>query len=830
MSLVRIYYKLSTENENDYELLAEVAETPTSGTFEGLVLNKTYNFKLTRVVEGVETDPVYATESTPDELDIFAPHYYSTGGMGDKWSISDDNYSPQAYYYKGINDRTYITWAKKGGPGFSREGGVLYFDHATRQYSATIAMGVLNEGATDSHLNPALIVADDGHLVTLQEIAHPGNIAVRRSANPEDPTGPWTQVATISIAPDGRSLAYPNIEKSHGMLLTYGRIGSSPGRQAGLAVSKDNGMTWSSNAFITIQDMYPDTETRDVRIYPIGVYTPENNGFHFVFNRRDVRAVAGGGSSYPECFYLYSPDGLTFYNAGKTWAKKAGNSNLITYAELKANCLIQSTVDAGNRKAKSVYVDRAHNIYLLIEHVDPTDNIATKTQYGYFEQGQWTFKDISVIVQGQANYDPASTNDRAGLIYPSSNSVQMFVKKYVPGNAYLQTALYRSMDKGDSWEFVRWMTIDENEAFIAGQVREMTMTQNMDNPPEGLFIAGFDEGNSLNDAVYFRPFNSFVKDYSGIAPTIGKSGFVTGTAFMASWTAVPQATNYLLDIATDSNFTSFVSGYQALSLASAYTTVTGLTQGTTYYYRVRAVVGGVTSPYSQTETASTTADLAYSTDLVFYGDVNSPNSSGAYMKNKRPDIQTPRFNGNGSVDWYDEANTRWWLPFTGNRFADGASIPMSQDELTLFFVFTPHSLDTVNGTRFLGNTDANQFGRFQFGADIVGGVSKFVWNVKESATVFTNITSAHTVTVGQKYLIELRASKSAGTFSMRINDEAPESKALPATLLSTAGNWRISRNSTTTYKGDMAVYGIAILSRHLSVEEAENWRNELKLL
>jgi len=90
------------------------------------------------------------------------------------------------------------------------------------------------------------------------------------------------------------------------------------------------------------------------------------------------------------------------------------------------------------------------------------------------------------------------------------------------------------------------------------------------------------------------------------APTANAAIGISQTDFTANWSSVAGATSYVLDVATDAAFTSFVPGYSNLNvgLVTNYN-VTGLTCGTTYYYRVRAVGCAATSPNSNVITVTT---------------------------------------------------------------------------------------------------------------------------------------------------------------------------------------------------------------------------------
>ncbi len=73
------------------------------------------------------------------------------------------------------------------------------------------------------------------------------------------------------------------------------------------------------------------------------------------------------------------------------------------------------------------------------------------------------------------------------------------------------------------------------------------------------------------------------------APGTISTANTTTTGVDLSWTTVSGATSYKLDVATDALFASIVSGYNDLTVAGLSQSVTGLTAGTTYYARVRAI-------------------------------------------------------------------------------------------------------------------------------------------------------------------------------------------------------------------------------------------------
>ena len=100
-------------------------------------------------------------------------------------------------------------------------------------------------------------------------------------------------------------------------------------------------------------------------------------------------------------------------------------------------------------------------------------------------------------------------------------------------------------------------------------------------------------------------------------PVTNDATGITQTSFDANWTSSAQATGYYLDVATNSNFNNKVNGYDNRNVGNVTTcNVTGLSAGTTYYFRLRSYNAVGTSGNSSTKSVITISAAPTATDAT----------------------------------------------------------------------------------------------------------------------------------------------------------------------------------------------------------------------
>ncbi len=110
--------------------------------------------------------------------------------------------------------------------------------------------------------------------------------------------------------------------------------------------------------------------------------------------------------------------------------------------------------------------------------------------------------------------------------------------------------------------------------------------------------------NGSGISSYSNTITAVTKSPVPSIPTADPASNITATSFTANWSSVSGALSYELDISTTNTFNNYVSGYQGLPVPTNIQNVTGLSSGTTYYYRVRSVSSGGISGNSNISTVS----------------------------------------------------------------------------------------------------------------------------------------------------------------------------------------------------------------------------------
>jgi hypothetical protein len=193
---------------------------------------------------------------------------------------------------------------------------------------------------------------------------------------------------------------------------------------------------------------------------------------------------------------------------------------------------------------------------------------------------------------------------------------------------------------------------DESNQPIAGADQVVTITASTASPNNWVTLVA--SGTIPANAVKVQVISEFVQKAQsdkgsvyldevsvgfGSGPTLPDAPAsyptftsVTSTGFTVNWTAVSGATSYKLDVSTSSTFGAgtYVSQAQDLTVITTSQAITGLTPGTTYYARVRAVNSAGASSSSAFGTQATTltpyqqylAGLGLATSVAFNADAN----------------------------------------------------------------------------------------------------------------------------------------------------------------------------------------------------------------
>lgn len=125
------------------------------------------------------------------------------------------------------------------------------------------------------------------------------------------------------------------------------------------------------------------------------------------------------------------------------------------------------------------------------------------------------------------------------------------------------------------------------------------------------------------DSTYFFRLRSYISGFISensdsikvsipivVPPIALEASDITSTSFVANWEVSSGATGYFIDVAIDSLFSNYLSGYENLNVGSVDSKiVSGLDMQTDYYYRIRATDDTNISPNSSIVNVRTNWEL-----------------------------------------------------------------------------------------------------------------------------------------------------------------------------------------------------------------------------
>ena len=194
-------------------------------------------------------------------------------------------------------------------------------------------------------------------------------------------------------------------------------------------------------------------------------------------------------------------------------------------------------------------------------------------------------------------------------------------------------------------------------------------------------------------------------------PATPTASSVTSTDFTVNWSATMGAASYRLDVSTASNFATFVSGYNNLTVNGTSQAVTGLSPATTYYVRIRAVNASGTGANSDTLTQATTGVPEISIESPDGTAIESGGSRGSFgtvtVGSSADFLFVVRNSGSAALNVSG-------ITFGGTHSGDFAVVGSSTaaiaagDSASFTIRFTPAAAGARSGTVTFANDDADE--------------------------------------------------------------------------------------------------------------------------
>ncbi len=315
------------------------------------------------------------------------------------------------------------------------------------------------------------------------------------------------------------------------------------------------------------------------------------------------------------------------------------------------------------------------------------------------------------------------------------------------------------------------------------------------------------DNDRANDSlVGSNTFTFSVNSYTAPdAPDVYAATLTTPSSFQANWGSSSGATGYRLDVSLANNFSSFVSGFNNRDVANVNQySVSGLTAGNTYFYRVRAY-NSLTSTNSAviTNTLPTTATVAIES-IPASGASTSLNWSATVGANY--DVYYSDSDPSGSMTWQPVA-------MGVNASANPMTYPVAEDDKRYYRVVIAGASPTTANSPIWGvikpTIAANSYTMLSAPLDIadrsmggeLGDALKAVLSNGDKVFAMTagggwvtitlsggNWDTAYTFAEGEGFFVERNGSAVTPRFTGPVGNDGASSRTINGAAL---GRWNI---------------------------------------
>lgn len=209
------------------------------------------------------------------------------------------------------------------------------------------------------------------------------------------------------------------------------------------------------------------------------------------------------------------------------------------------------------------------------------------------------------------------------------------------GEVQSPTVALPAMELSSSSFLASWLPIPYADGFVVDVASDELFSDYLTGYEA--FDVGFAESTQIQAdcGLYFYRVNTLYGENDGgwsntvpvAMPTqINEASNITPEGFSLTWIPCQQASDYLLDLSTEPDFSAYTNGYENYSTAGSNTIdISGLQQDRTYYLRIKTLYPGFESPESelyQVSTASSSSTDVSSVRIAIHGKrVNILNNS-----------------------------------------------------------------------------------------------------------------------------------------------------------------------------------------------------------